>query len=148
VPGSGTPTTPPTQVHDFNGGIMASGLFWTVPADEHELWVSRSSRRAVLEMHDVPVIDSFQFFSPNQIAATTSVRIEWRASSPFEQRGKGMTVPHTDSAAFLGDIAQADSTITATGDEWGFSFRADGGADGGYAQLGRTRNGVFLSAAP
>jgi hypothetical protein len=34
VPGTGTPAT---QVHDFNGGILASGLFWTVPADERNL---------------------------------------------------------------------------------------------------------------
>jgi hypothetical protein len=143
VPGSGTPTTPPTQVHDFNGGILASGLFWTVPGDEHNLWVSRSGRRAVLEMHDVPVIDSFQFFGPNQIAATVSFRIEWRGGA-FVRRGKGKTVPPEDMGAFLGEIAPADSTISASGDEWGFSCRAQGSTAGGYAQVGNTRNGVFL----
>jgi hypothetical protein len=31
------------------------------------------------------------------------------------------------------------------GEEWGFEFRADASTDrGGYTQLGRTRNGVFL----
>jgi hypothetical protein len=118
VPGSGTPTTPPTQVHDFNGGIMASGLFWTVPAEGRDLWVSRSGRRAVLEMHDVPVIDSFQFFGPNQIAASVSFRIEWRASGPFERRGRGDMVAETDPAAFLGDIAPASSAIDSKGKEW------------------------------
>ena len=83
MPGSGA------QAHDFNGGILASGLFWTVPADEHDLWVSRSRREAVLEVRDVPVIDSFQFFGPNQIAATVSFRIEWRAARPAVRRGKG-----------------------------------------------------------
>jgi len=48
-------------------------------------------------------------------------------------------------AAFLGDIAPARSTARCTGEEWGFSFRSDqAGTDGGYAQLGRSRNGVFL----
>jgi hypothetical protein len=143
VPGTGTPTTPPAQVHDFNGGIMASGLFWTVPSDEHDLRVSRSGRSAVLEMHDVPVIDSFQFFGPNQIAATTSFRIEWRATGPFEPRGEGRSVPETDIAAFRGDLATAASTITATGEEWGFEFRSQGDTSGGYAQIGQTRNGIF-----
>jgi hypothetical protein len=143
VPGTGTPAT---QVHDFNGGILASGLFWTVPADERNLWVSRSGRRAVLEMHDVPVIDSFQFFGPNQIPASVSFRIEWRATGPFVPRGKGAAVPATDIAAFLGDIAPARSTISAGAEEWGFAFRSDRASTdgGGYAQLGRTRNGVFL----
>jgi hypothetical protein len=143
VPGPGTPLT---QVHDFNGGILASGLFWTVPANERVLSVSRSGRRAVLEMHDVPVLDSFQFFGPNQIPATVSFRIEWRATGPFVSRGKGATVPPTDMAAFRGDIAPSRSVISSSGEEWGFSFHSrhastDGG---GYAQVGRTRNGVFL----
>jgi hypothetical protein len=147
VPGTGTPAQ---QVHDFNGGIMANGLFWTVPADKRDLRVSRDGRRAVLEMHDVPVLDSFQFFSPNQIPAEVSFRIEWRASGPFVRRGTGNAVPPTDPAAFLGDIAPARSTASCTGKEWGFAFRTDQattelpGRLRGYAQMGRTRNGVFL----
>jgi hypothetical protein len=143
VPGTGTPAT---QVHDNNGGILASGLFWTVPADDRNLRVSRDGRRAVLEMHDVPVVDSFQFFGPNQIPASVGFRVEWRASGPFVPRGSGKAVGATDMAAFLGDIAPARSTAHCTGEEWGFSFRSDQASTdgGGYAQLGRSRNGVFL----
>jgi hypothetical protein len=142
VPGSGTPAT---QVHDFNGGILASGLFWTVPADERCLRRSRDDRFAVLELRDVPVIDSFQFFSPNQVPASVSLRVEWRASGPFERHGSGSDVPATDMAAFLGKIASARSTGAFAGEEWGFEFRARGDTAGrGWAQVGRTRNGVFL----
>jgi hypothetical protein len=142
VPGSGTPAT---QVHDFNGGILASGLFWTVPARERDLSVSRDGRRAVLEMRDVPVVDSFQFFGPNQVPASVSFRIEWRATGPFKQRGSGAAVPPEDAAAFLGDIAPARSTVRCSGAEWGFSFSSDlAGTDRGHAQIGRTRNGVVL----
>ncbi len=138
MPGSGA------QVHDFNGGILASGLFWTVPADDHNLWVSRSRRDAVLEVRDVPVIDSFQFFGPNQIVATVSFRIEWRATGRSVPRGRGRTVEETDIAAFLGEFAPARSTITASAEEWGFTCRANGSTTGGYAQLGDSRNGEFL----
>ncbi len=142
MPGTGTPAT---QVHDFNGGILASGFFWTVPARERDLRVSRDGRRAVLEMRDVPVVDSFQFFGPNQIPATVSFRSEWRATGRFEQRGSGATVPPEDPAAFLGDIAPARSTVHCSGEEWGFSFTSDlAGTDRGSAQIGRSRNGVFL----
>ena len=51
-PGSGS------QVHDNNGGVLASGLFWTLPADE--LRVSEDGRRAVLHIENIGVIDSFQ----------------------------------------------------------------------------------------
>ena len=123
---------------------MASGLFWTVPAGERDLWVSRDGRRAVLEMHDVPVIDSFQFFGPNQIPATVSFRSEWRATGAFEQRGSGTDAAPEDAAAFLGNIAPARSTIHCSGEEWGFSFSGRADTDRGYAQIGRSRNGVFL----
>jgi hypothetical protein len=43
VPGTGTSTQ---QVHDFNGAILASGLIWTVPAEERNFWMSRDGRRA------------------------------------------------------------------------------------------------------
>jgi hypothetical protein len=144
VPGSGTPAT---QVHDNNGGILASGLFWTVPADERQLQVSRDSRRAVLELRDVAVIDSFQFFGPNQTPASVSLRVEWRADGRFMRRGLGAGVPPTDMAAFLGDIAPARSTGSFSGEEWGFEFTSERATtDRGYAQMGRTRNGVFLHA--
>ena len=142
MPGTGTPAA---QVHDFNGGILASGLFWTVPARGRELNVSRDGRRAVLEMRDVAVVDSFQFFGPNQVPASVSFRIEWRASAPFERRGSGKAVPSENPAAFVGDIAPARSTIRCSGEEWGFSFGSGlAGVDGGHAQIGRSRNGVFL----
>jgi len=37
-PGSGS------QVHDANGGILASGLFWTLPVADDELTFSRDGR--------------------------------------------------------------------------------------------------------
>jgi hypothetical protein len=143
VPGTGTPAQ---QVHDFNGGILASGLFWTVPVPDHALRVSHDGRRAVLEADDVPVIDSFQFFGPNQIPASVSFRVEWRATGPFERRGSGTDVPPTDMAAFRGRIAAARSDAWFAGEEFGFAFRSDAASsDRGWAQLGRTRNGVFLN---
>jgi hypothetical protein len=140
-PGSGS------QVHDNNGGILASGLFWTVPLDDDAISISRDGRRLVLRARDVPVIDSFQFFGPNQIPASVSFRVEWRAMGEFVERGSGTNVPPTDPAAFLGRFAVARSTATFQGSEFGFGLRSDPGVstDGGFAELGRERNGVFLS---
>ena len=47
-------------------------------------------------------------------------------------------------AAFRGEIASARSSITSSAEEWGFTCRANGTTAGGYAQLGDSRNGVFL----
>jgi hypothetical protein len=137
-PGSGS------QVHDFNGGVLASGLFWTLVADG--LRVSDDGRRAVLHVEDVEVIDSFQILSGTGTPATVSVDAEWRATGPAVQRGKGGAVPPTDPAAFLGEIAVAESTATFAGAELGFSFRSNPGVSTAqtFAEMGLERNGVFL----
>ena len=80
-PGSGS------QVHDFNGGILPSGLFWTLPVDDDALKVSRGRRRAALEVSDIQVLDSFAFGGPTQTPAAVSFRIEWRATGPTTPRG-------------------------------------------------------------
>jgi hypothetical protein len=139
-PGSGS------QVHDDNGGILASGLFWTVPVDDNALRVSRDGRSAVLDVSGIDVIDSFTFGSGIGTVATLSFHIEWRATSAFVDRGKDSTVPATDPAAFLGRFAVARSTARFEASEFGFSFRSDPGVstDRSYAQMGRERNGAFL----
>lgn len=139
-PGSGS------QVHDDNGGILASGLFWTVPVDDNALRVSHDGRSAVLDVNGIDVIDSFTFGSGIGTVATLSLHIEWRATGAFVDRGKDSTVPATDPAAFLGRFAVARSTAQFEASEFGFSFRSDPGVstDRSYAQMGRERNGAFL----
>jgi hypothetical protein len=139
-PGSGS------QVHDFNGGILPSGLFWTVEVDDDAFRISRDGRRAKLRAEDAPVVDSFTFGGRNVIPATVSLRVRWDATESPVSRGSGGAVAPTDPAAFLGRFARATSTGTFSGAELGFSFRSDGRAttDRGFAELGRERNGVFL----
>jgi hypothetical protein len=135
-----------SQVHDINGGVLASGLFWTLPLDDDALRVSHHGRRAVLDVEDLQVIESYRFFGPNTTPATLSFHIEWQATGPFVARGKDATVPPTDPAAFLGRFAVARSTAEFEVSEFGFEFRSNPGVstDLGFAEMGRERNGVFL----
>jgi hypothetical protein len=133
-------------VHDINGGVLASGLFWTLPLDDDALQVSDDGRRAVLDVEDLEVIESYRLFGPNTTPATLSFHIEWQATGPFVKRGKDATVAPTDPAAFLARFAVASSTAEFEVSEFGFSFRSDPGlsTDQGFAEVGRERNGVFL----
>ena len=109
-----------------------------------------SNRRAVLRVRNFPVIDTFQFFGPNDTPALVDFTVDWRASAPLVPRGRGTEVSPTDPAAFLGEIAPAVSTIRCSGEEFGFEFEngrattAPPAPMEGWGQIGTHRNGVFL----
>jgi hypothetical protein len=105
-----------------------------------------SDRRATLRLRDLAVIDTFQFFGPNNTPARVDMRVEWRATGAAMPRGLGATVDPADPGAFLGEIAPATSTATFAGEQIGFAFESTAAttAAGGYAQIGRHRNGVHL----
>jgi hypothetical protein len=132
-------------VHDFNGGIQPSGLFWVVELPDDALRVTNGGRVATLEASHVCVLDSFQFGGATVVPATVSYRIRWEAIEPAQPRGRGLAVPPTDPAAFLGRFATARSTASFAGSELGFSFRSTSAStDRGWAEMGTERNGIFL----
>lgn len=135
-----------TQVHDNNGGILPSGLFWTVPLPNDAFRMSEDGRTAHLHAENVRVIDQFAFPGPISIPATVSLNARWQATGPRVTRGKGATVAPTDPAAFLADLAFAQSTATFSGKEFGFRFKSNPGASSarGFAEMGSERNGAFL----
>jgi hypothetical protein len=139
-PGSGS------QVHDFNGGIQPSGLFWIVQVPQYALRVSRNGRSVALRIEDTSVLDSFQFGGPISVPATISLTVRWEATGEPQPRGKGSAVPATDPAAFTARFAAARSTASFSGSELGFRFRSNPGVstDRGYAEIGPERNGTFL----
>jgi hypothetical protein len=141
VPGTGT------QVHDNNGGIFTSGLFWTVQLPDDAFEMSEDGTAAQLHAENVPLIDQFVFLGSNGIPSTVSLNVRWQATGPRVARGKGKTVPPDDMAAFLGEFAFARSTATFSGKELGFRFKSDPGATtdpAGFAEMGSERNGAFM----
>jgi hypothetical protein len=103
--------------------------------------------RAVLHVRTLPVIDTFQFFGPNDTPALVDFRAEWRATGPAVPVGMGAQVEPTSPQAFLGEIAPAVSTLSFSAGEIGFEFESNGRANTspqGYAQIGTERNGAFL----
>lgn len=133
-------------MHDYNGGIQPSGLFWVIQVDRDDLRVDEDGRRATLRVRERAVIDSFQFGGANSVPATVSFTVRWQAIGPAEPRGKGTGVPADHEAAFLGRFARARSMGFFKGSQLGFSFRSNSATtDRGYAEMGRERNGVFLT---
>ena len=132
-------------MHDFNGGILPSGLFWTVNV-KSAVDFKIDNRRAILHVQNLPVIDTFQFFGASDTPALVDFRVEWKATGAAVPRGMGGAVPPTDPGAFLGDLAPAVSSASFSGEELGFEFESNSASTSprGYAQIGTERNGVFL----
>ena len=99
-----------------------------------------------MRARDLPVIDSFQFFSPTEAPAVVSFDIEWQPTGTVTTVGQGAAVPATHFAAFLGEHTDAFSSGIFSGTGLGFRFHSDGRAttERGYGEIVRERNGIFL----
>ena len=105
------------QLHDFNGGIQPSGLFWIVQVPDDAL--KMEGLTAKLHVENASVIDDFQFFAPGGVPATVSFDITW--------------------------FRLATATGSFSGSESGFSFTGQGSSTGVFAEMGTELNGFFLN---
>ncbi len=129
------------QLHDFNGGIQPSGLFWIVQIPDDALKVEGLT--AKLHVVNAPVIDDFQFFAPGGVAATVSYDITWTASGAVQHFQPQSSDP-MDPSNFAAEFRSAVATISFTGTEAGFTVTGTGTSDGIFAEMGTERNGSFL----
>ncbi|HKU67157.1 MAG TPA: hypothetical protein VJP85_05200 [Candidatus Baltobacteraceae bacterium] len=135
------------EIHDNspgNGGTPgnATGLFWTIAAPDA---VHRSGDSVTLQVHDVPIVDTFQLFSSPVAPATLSVIASWST------RGTKMRLSETSlgsTFAFDGITTTVDVQWTAHSqvsltDATPFTFQSSGPTTTLFARLGHERNGVF-----
>ena len=135
-------------MHDFNGGIQPSGLFWIALELSHDqLHISRDQRHVSVRASHVPVIDTGVIGGSVSVPASVSWSMEWHARGPFAPLGSGKSVKPEDPAAFTGKFAPADAFGSFSGQELGFTFRSNPGVSTarGYAEVGTETNGSFLS---
>ena len=137
-PGSGLQN----QLHDFNGGIAPSGLFWTVPIPADALQID--AKGAHLHLENERVVDSFQILGPNSVPGTVSLDVTWVAKGSPVRYTPGSSAP-ADPSNFAAEFRPAIATGSFSGSEEGFRFSASGASSEGiFAELGTERNGWFL----
>jgi hypothetical protein len=137
---------PQGQVHDLSPGTLPNGLFWTMQLPQDAFEVHRDGRVARLRLRVLPLVDTFVFGGSLAIAAQVNIDVLWRATSDPVERGKGAAVDPKSPAAFTGHFAEASCSGRVSGVETGFSFKTgELTADAFFAEMGRERNGVFLS---
>ena len=131
------------QLHDFNGGIQPSGLFWIVQVPDDALEIEGET--AELNVEHASVVDDFQFFATDFVPATVSIHMKWTARGDVHEHEPGASGP-TDPAHFDGDFRLAVATGTFSGSELGFSFTGSASSEGVFAEMGHERNGLFLQS--
>jgi hypothetical protein len=146
-PGSGLTV----QVHDYQPGIAPSGLFWTVPMSDAAF--QRTGLVARYAVTDLPVLDSFQIFGPDEVPGLVTFDMTFEASGPMRHLRPGSTDP-ADPTAFAAELRDAATTGTFSGSSvtelGGDPFSFSGTATGIWGELGKERNGFYLTgrAAP
>jgi len=133
-------------VHDFTGGIAASGLVWTVPIPDGAVVASPDGKQLTVDVHDVAVIDATP---AGEVPATVSFQITWRGRGRARDRGRGTAVSPTDPAAFVGRFFRARARGTFSATAGGFSFQSSSkrGATSLFAEVGTMQTGALLPGA-
>jgi hypothetical protein len=140
-PGSGLTV----QLHDYQPGIAPSGLFWTVPMPDAAF--SRQGHTARYKATDLPVLDSFVIFGPDEVPGLVTFDMTFVASGPMRHLRPGSFDP-TDPTAFAAELRDATTTGSFSGSSvtelGGDPFSFSGTATGIWGELGKERNGHYL----
>jgi hypothetical protein len=135
-----------TQIHDFNPGIDAAGLFWTTMLPSHSFQADVESGTASLRVQNLDVDDYFTVGNalfgggPKEVPATASYDVNW---SGVQRR---VDVRNTTDRFEGSYVINTDATINWTAaNKSGFSFASSpDGSQVVTAQVGHERNGVFF----
>ena len=132
------------QIHDYNPGIAASGLFWTIRVPDNAVRVNGQATAATygldnVSLFDYPNVETALAGVPGG-PAVASFDFTWAATGkPFKARDT--------SQKFAGIYRLAKSTIEWEARSSGFAFQSDPARTSTtiYSAIGRERNGIFYS---
>jgi hypothetical protein len=133
----------PIQVHDFNPGIRAGGLFWTLPVSEEALEVDFEDGTATLAVEDFDQEDYHNLANalhdgPSD-PASVSFEMRWKAMAP--------SIHVTDTVhGFTGKYRISSVQIEWSAKAPNFEFKSDPASSTTNVRsvFGRERNGVFF----
>lgn len=146
------------QTHDFNPGISANGVFWTIPLPPDAVSVDFEHATATMKLSNVALNDYFTIvnalvrqagisgvgpFGPAAIPATASCELRWSGvvrQVHLQETSGGFR------GQFLLDTSQVVSLTAAeaaAGGQPSFQFTASGRSTNEFSLLGHEQNGRF-----
>jgi hypothetical protein len=134
------------QTHDFNPGIAASGLFWTIAVPASAVQFDVAAGTATLNVTNVPLFDYNNV--PNSLThgknspATASLQVRWTAAG-------AAVVTRDDKLTWNGALMPATATCAWSAQTTGFSYTTDAANTSKtiFAMLGRETNGRYFQPA-
>lgn len=137
---------PANQVHDFNPGNAAVGIFWTVPIPRESLSLYPEDGTLVMDLKDVALADygtvANFFMGKPSLPSTLNLRIEWSGSNVKEDQ-----ILHSFTDNFEARLQSTTVTASAATPSTGFKFSNDPSkTTTEYAAFGTERNGSYVSA--
>jgi hypothetical protein len=140
------------QVHDFNGGIGANGLFWMVQVPDDAVKIDDDAGTLTISLTNVAIVDQYTF--PNAgginlgnsgVPATVSFNVT------FTKTGTPRTVSPTSSDPlspfnWAGEMWKATNSGSFSVAYTDGSFSAQGtfSSAGNFGEMGTERNGSFV----
>jgi hypothetical protein len=132
------------QVHDWNPGILPSGLLWTIPIDKKTIDADHSGR-ARFHMKNLPVPDFHDFFNaiqPNASSVPGHVSFDARWSGHAKKQKIRDTTFGFEGSYVVNDLR---ISFTASDDGAGVTYSSDpDGQQTASAAVGKERNGAFF----
>ena len=144
-PGSGSP-----QIHDLNPSTFPpTGLFWTLEVSSDDIEVHFGKGAASMKAKDVPIIDyggggnALFGGGPTPILGTVSYKVVWSGMSERLKIKNDSPIYGGFAGTFIRNAAQME--WKATVGDYKFVSAPLGTSSSSFAEIGKERNGSFLS---
>ena len=131
------------QIHDYNPGIQANGVFWTIALPASTVDVNPGAGRASFRATDLAVPDYHDFissiFPAESVPARVSFDIRWHEIQGRDNRKNA-------DEGFAGEFVVTKATAEWSSRQAGFEFQSDPAETSvsEHAIVGHERNGVFF----
>jgi hypothetical protein len=139
-----------TQVHDFNGGIGANGLFWIVQVPDDAVTITDNT--LTISLKSVAVVDQLTFPNPGGVnlgnsgaPASVSFTITYQKSGVARQV-RPTSVDALSPFNWAGQMWMATNsgTFSLAYNDGSFSAQGSFASAGNFGEMGTERNGSFL----
>ena len=145
-----------TQVHDFNAGIGANGLFWMLQIPDDAVTVNDDAGTVTISLRNVTVVDQLTF--PNTLPNGNVVNLG-NSGAPvtlsfdvtYQKSGRARHVRPISKDPlspfnWAGEMSDATNsgTFSLAYKDGSFSAQGSFSSQGNFGEIGRERNGSFV----